>query len=131
MSSTLSPTTGKPYGVARVCRIWRMGRASVYRHRHPEPSVRQRPGPAGPMPDQALVEQDPCRPFRKPLPWRRPSEDLGPAADRRYSHLAPPCAAADARTACSRPAASASLADLATMMAPSSLTPSTRCGGPI
>jgi putative transposase len=57
MSSTLSPTTGKPYGVARVCRIWRMGRASVYRHRHPEPSLRQRPGPAGPMPDQALVEQ--------------------------------------------------------------------------
>jgi hypothetical protein len=39
MSSTLSPTTGKPYGVARVCRIWRMGRASVYRHRHPEPSL--------------------------------------------------------------------------------------------
>ena len=57
MSRTLSPTTGQPYGVARVCRIWRMARASVYRHRLPEPPVRARPGPAGPMPDAALLEQ--------------------------------------------------------------------------
>jgi transposase InsO family protein len=57
MSRTLSPTTGKPYGVARVCRIWRMARASIYRHRLPELSVRARPGPAGPMPDPALLEQ--------------------------------------------------------------------------
>jgi putative transposase len=57
MSRTLSPTTGQPYGVARVCRIWRMARASVYRHRLPEPPVRARPGPSGPMPDAALLEQ--------------------------------------------------------------------------
>jgi len=57
MSRTLSPTTGKPYGLARVCRIWRMARASVYRHRFPEPSVRARPGPSGPMPDAALLKQ--------------------------------------------------------------------------
>ena len=57
MSRMLSPTTGKPYGLARVCRIWRMARASVYRHRLPEPSVRARPGPPGPMPDAALLEQ--------------------------------------------------------------------------
>jgi len=57
MSRTLSPTTGQPYSVARVCRIWRMARASVYRHRLPEPSVRTRPGPSGPMPDTALLEQ--------------------------------------------------------------------------
>jgi putative transposase len=49
MSRTLSPTTGQPYGVARVCRIWRMARASVYRDRLP--------GPSGPMPDAALLEQ--------------------------------------------------------------------------
>ena len=57
MSRTLSLTTGKPYGITRVCRIWRMARASVYRHRLPEPSVRARPGPPGPMPDAALLEQ--------------------------------------------------------------------------
>src|SRR3954454_3158430 len=32
MSRTLSPSSGKPYGLARVCRVWRTARASVYRH---------------------------------------------------------------------------------------------------
>jgi putative transposase len=57
MSRTPSPTTGRPYGIARVCRIWRMARASIYRHRFPEPPSRVRPGPSGPMPDAALLEQ--------------------------------------------------------------------------
>jgi putative transposase len=56
MSRTLSPSSAKPYGLARVCRIWRSARASVYRHRHPGPT-RQRPGPAGPMSDAALLER--------------------------------------------------------------------------
>jgi putative transposase len=56
MSRMLSPSSGKPYGLARVCRTWRRARAAVYRCRHPEP-VRQRPGPAGPMPDEALLER--------------------------------------------------------------------------
>ena len=56
MSHMLSPSSGKPYGLAPVCRIWRSARASIYRHRHPEPA-RQRPGPAGPMPDAALLER--------------------------------------------------------------------------
>jgi transposase InsO family protein len=56
MSRTLSPSNGKPYGLARVCRIWRSARANVYRHRHPEPAP-QRPGPTGPMPDAALLER--------------------------------------------------------------------------
>jgi putative transposase len=56
MSRMLSPSSGKPYGLARVCRTWCCARASVYRHRHPEP-VRQRPGPAGPMSDAALLER--------------------------------------------------------------------------
>ncbi len=56
MSRMLSPSSGKPYGLARVCRIWRSERASIYRHRHPEPA-QQRPGPVGPMPDAALLER--------------------------------------------------------------------------
>jgi putative transposase len=58
MSRTASPSSGKPYGVARVCRIWHAARASLYRHRRPQPAEPpRRRGPAGPMPDAALVER--------------------------------------------------------------------------
>jgi transposase InsO family protein len=56
MSRTVSPVSGKPYGLAAVCRAWRVARSGVYRHRSPprmEP--RRRPGPVGPMPDDALL----------------------------------------------------------------------------
>jgi transposase InsO family protein len=57
MSRTVSQVSGKPYGLAAVCRVWRLARSSVYRHRAP-PRVAppRRPGPLGPMPDDALVE---------------------------------------------------------------------------
>jgi putative transposase len=56
MSRALSPGTGKPYGLARVCRVWRAARSTVYRHRAPPREVPpRRPGPVGPMPDADLV----------------------------------------------------------------------------
>ena len=57
MSLTVSPTRGRPYGLARVCRVWRAARATIYRHRLPlRAELPRRPGPDGPMPDPALVE---------------------------------------------------------------------------
>jgi putative transposase len=51
MSRMCSPSSGRPYGLARVARVWGVCRASVDRHRHPA-------GPAGrpgPMRDRELV----------------------------------------------------------------------------
>ena len=58
MSRTISPRSGKPYGLVAVCRIWRVPRATVYRHRVPQQAAApRRPGPVGPMTDAALLEQ--------------------------------------------------------------------------
>ena len=57
MSQAVSPSGGRPYGLARVCRIWRTARATIYRHRTPpRPMPPRRPGPVGAMPDAALAE---------------------------------------------------------------------------
>jgi putative transposase len=56
MSETVSPTRGRRYGLATVCRVWRLARSGVYRHLRPPPSTPPGgPGPVGPMPDSALL----------------------------------------------------------------------------
>jgi transposase InsO family protein len=57
MSTVVSISTRRPYGVARVCRMWGIPRAGIYRGRRviAPPTPRRRPGPQGPMPDAALV----------------------------------------------------------------------------
>jgi transposase InsO family protein len=57
MSRTVSPSTNRPYGLLRVTQIWSVSRATVYRQRrHDAPHPRRRPGPVGPLPDDALVD---------------------------------------------------------------------------
>src|SRR3954463_10893285 len=54
MSRTISPVTGKPYGLALVCRVGGLARSGVYRHQS-VPPARQRRGPLGAMSDDALT----------------------------------------------------------------------------
>lgn len=58
MSAAVSISTHRPYGLTRVCRVWGVSRAGIYRGRWAiTPSTpRRRPGPQGVMPDAALVE---------------------------------------------------------------------------
>jgi len=55
MSEAVSPVNGRQYGLATVCRIWRVARSGVYRHLRPPTTSPGRPGPVGPMPDSALL----------------------------------------------------------------------------
>jgi putative transposase len=58
MSRTLSPSANCAYGLALVCRSWRMSRATLYRQRRADPErERRRPGPQGAMSDAALAER--------------------------------------------------------------------------
>jgi putative transposase len=60
MSGTVSPSTGRTYGLARVTQVWRLSRATVYRHRatasaEPPPGPARR-GPVGACSDAELLE---------------------------------------------------------------------------
>ena len=60
MSGAVSPVTGRAYGMARVARVWRLTRATLYRHRASDgaaaPSRPARPGPVGACSDAELVD---------------------------------------------------------------------------
>jgi putative transposase len=56
MSRVISPITGKPYGLAAVCRVWRLARSGVYR-RQSTPPCSQRRGPLGAKSDDALTRE--------------------------------------------------------------------------
>jgi len=62
MSQAISPSNSQHYGLARVARVWRQARATVYRHRDareaptPAPAPARRRGPIGACPDDELLE---------------------------------------------------------------------------
>jgi putative transposase len=56
MSQVVSTVNGRPYGLAAVCRVWRIGRSGVYRRQAPGPETPpRRRGPTGAMSDDALT----------------------------------------------------------------------------
>jgi putative transposase len=56
MSVAISPSTQRPYGVQRVCRIWAMPRSTFYRARRPANSAPARSrGPRPPVDDANLL----------------------------------------------------------------------------
>jgi putative transposase len=73
MAEATSPATGRPYGVARVCRVWEVARSSFYAARQAgtdgtEPAAR--PARRGPKP--AISDQDLLTAIRADLarsPW--------------------------------------------------------------
>ena len=58
MSQTLSPSWARCYGMARVARVWKLARASVYRSLKETPpnTIARRPGPLGACPDAELAD---------------------------------------------------------------------------
>src|SRR5256714_15492111 len=54
MSRVMSPVSGNPYGLAAVCRAWRLARSGVYRYQTRIPAP-QRRGPLGAMSDDRLT----------------------------------------------------------------------------
>lgn len=59
MSQTLSPSTGKPYGLARVAAVWELPRSTYYarRHRRAHPIESRKRGPRTAWSDEALTER--------------------------------------------------------------------------
>ena len=131
MSRTVSPVTGKPYGLAPVCRVWRLARSGVYRHRAPPPPATQRRGPLGAMSDEALTEAirgvlaaSPFHGEGHRKVWARLRHAGTRTSMRRVLRLMRAERPAGARRGLAR------RGGRATTTAPSSPTRSTRCGAP-
>src|SRR5689334_378236 len=86
MSATVSPSSGRRYGLQRVCRTWALPRSTFYARRE-RPAGRPRRGPVPPVDDASLlaaIQADlAASPFRGEghrKVWARLGE---PAVDRR------------------------------------------------
>jgi len=57
MSQAKSPSAGRPYGLQRVCRVWKVARATVYDHRarQADPAPPAKRGPIGPGTDEEIL----------------------------------------------------------------------------
>jgi putative transposase len=131
MSRALSPVTGKPYGLAAVCRVWQLARSGVYRHLSASPPLAaQRRGPLGAMSDEALttairgvLAASPFHGEGHRKVWARLRHAGTRTSLRRVLRLM-------RQTICSRRRGSAHRGGRAITTAPLSRRRSTRCGAP-
>jgi len=57
MSRTASPTTGRKYGLKRVCEVWGIARATLYASQKPKGSSTVKRGPTPLFSDEVLLEK--------------------------------------------------------------------------
>ena len=55
MSAAISPSTQRPYGVQRVCRVWAVPRSTFYRASRPANTAPAKPRGARPSIDDASL----------------------------------------------------------------------------
>ena len=92
MSQTLSPSLARWYGMARVARVWKFSRASVYRSRKDMPpnTSGRRPGPGGVCSDAELAEHPQDRAKPKPGPRSNISDPTAALGGRNGDAPRPP-----------------------------------------
>ncbi len=71
MSRACSPSAGRPYGLARVCRVWKVPRSTVYSQRNKNQeqpkALPKRRGPKGNCSDEELLDK--IRQVLEESPW--------------------------------------------------------------
>ena len=111
MAATVSPATGRHYGVARVCQVWDVPRSSFYAARQAAAAAGPAKLPGSPRTKAGGLRRRPARRHQgrpRPLALDRRGAPKGlgpPAGDRRHPRLAQARPAPDARA---RPALAAS-----------------------
>lgn len=96
MSRAHSISTRRRYGMARVCDVWKVPRATVYRHRVSSSAANEtqpprRRGPTGAAPDCVLLKKICAVIASSPFSGEGLPEDLGAAADTGHPHRCAPC----------------------------------------
>ena len=109
MSHETSPSTHRPYGIARVTRVWQVPRSTVYaqRNRRARPTPVAKRGPKPPPVGCGADGRGPGRDRRESVPRRRAPQDLGALAGAGAAHVETSDVGRDARCRLARPCAAA------------------------
>lgn len=108
MTGVTSPSRQRRYGASRVCRIWGVSRATLYRHRQAEAANDTNPprrrGPVGACGDTDLLAAIRAVIEASPFLGEGYPQGLGAAALPRHPHGGAPCPTAHEGARPARPA---------------------------
>ena len=98
MSRACSPSSGRPYGLARTCRVLEIARSTIYarRARRSRPIPLHKPGPKPAWTDAELIEQIRVALAEAPFVGEGYREGLGASAPGWYPDQSSARVAADA-----------------------------------